>query len=129
MYTFVSYLEKNSITTATKKLHIPFLQFFSFDFGLALLILRRDLTLCVIFLRRFFPLASFLVTKRRKLVARMPTFFQYDLYTVLKWNIHQKFNENIINTFLLVEFYFRDSFLRSKSGFYRQKIFSISSCM
>ena len=45
---YISYLVKKLITTATKKLHMPYRHFFPFDFGLIFAILRRFLPLCVV---------------------------------------------------------------------------------
>ena len=67
----ISYLEKISISTAIKRLHMPFRRIFS-------LILVWFLEFYV-----FYPFASFLIPQRRQPVARMPTFSRYDIGILL----------------------------------------------
>ena len=70
MYEWSPYLENNSKTTSTKKLHMP---------------LRRIFPLILVWFWSFYVVfsrcSSFLDIFRRQPVARMPTFFQL-------WNVH-----------------------------------------
>ena len=67
----------------TWKLHMPFWQFFSFDFGLIFAILRRFLPFCVVLDH----------STRRQPVVRMPTFFlamMYILWPLAKYQFQRE---------------------------------------